>query len=162
MRNVLCPPRAYPGRTHMFRRLANTFLAAALVCLACGCIEGTRTITLNPDRRGKVTYDFVMPATVPLEKGMTLDRQKQQSLAQFVRQKGVAAWKDVSVEWTPDGRLHYVGTAYFEKADDIGDISEVRLTKGDGENASKIAFTTKMDDNVKKEPPPDLAKMTDK
>ncbi len=146
----------------MFRRIGRTFLGSALVCLTCGCIEGTRTITLNSDGRGKVTYDFVMPSTAPPDKGLTLDKQKQQSLKQFVRQKGVAAWKDVSIEWTPDGRLHYVGTAYFEKADAISDISDMRLTKGDRENLLKITFRTNTEGNTKKDPPPDLAKMTDK
>src|SRR5713101_2430230 len=109
----------------MVRRIERTLLGAALLVLACGCIEGTRTITLNPDGRGKVTYDLMM-ASNPLSGGMkdmTLDKQKQQALEQMLTQtKGVAAWKDVSVEWMPDGRLHYVATAYFEKVDDLEDF----------------------------------------
>jgi Leucine-rich repeat (LRR) protein len=147
----------------MFRRIGRTLLGAALVCLACGCIEGTRTITLNPDGRGKVTYDFVMASTIPIgTTDLTLDKQKQQSLEQFVRQKGVVAWKDVSVEWAPDGRLHYVATAYFEKADDLKDLGDMHITKGEEENSLKVTFTTTTDENAKKKPPPDLAKMSEK
>ena len=32
---------------------------------------------------------------------------------------GVAAWKDVSASFAPDGRLKFAGTAYFKKLDDF-------------------------------------------
>jgi hypothetical protein len=147
----------------MYRRIGTMLLGAALLFLVCGCIEGTQTITLNPDGSGKVTYDFMM-ASNPLGPGMqdSLDKLKDQSVEQFVRQKGVAAWKDVSVDWMPDGRLHYVATAYFAKIDDLQDLCGMHLMKGEGSNSAKIVFDVKMSDEKKKQPPPDLAKLNEK
>ena len=45
----------------------------------------------------------------------------------FQNYKGVTAWKDVSVKWSNDGRLHFIGTAYFDRLDDINPSGEEDL-----------------------------------
>lgn len=113
----------------MFRRLATLSLVAVSLSLLSGCIEMTQTFTLNPDGRGKVLYDVKMPPDLggglniggppggPKEK--TPEELKQAFLKNQMNAPGVTAWKDVSVKWTDDGRLHFIGTAYFEKLDDL-------------------------------------------
>jgi hypothetical protein len=33
--------------------------------------------------------------------------------------RGQPAWKDVSAEWLSDGGIHFVGTVYFNRVEDM-------------------------------------------
>jgi hypothetical protein len=100
--------------------------AVGLLCLfATGCIQTEQVFTLNPDGSGKVAITLVTPLN-PMEGimgGLAGPGKKRPSIAEkkrvFLEQtlaktRGVDAWKDVSAEFTPDGRIKFQGTAYFK------------------------------------------------
>jgi hypothetical protein len=109
------------------KRLATTTLG--LVCLAlAGCVEGEVTYTVNPDGSARVTVDVVsamppelfggnMGAKKPEEE--TLDDARRRAIRPTLESPDVAAWKDVSAEFLPNGRLKFVGTAYVKKLEDF-------------------------------------------
>jgi hypothetical protein len=161
----------------MFRRLAQAALGAAVLFLSVGCIDMKQTITLNPDGKGKVTYDITGPMAggpmppSPDGKEKTLDQKKTDELVKTltVGREGVVAWKDVSAEWTPDGKLHFVGTAYFENIEKLGgDNAESYSVKRDKDALTVTVVPKKNVDPIgappgpKKPPLPDAAKITDK
>lgn len=99
-----------------------TLAAVALAALGLsGCVDGEQTFTLNPDGGGKVRIDVVMapPGFLdigpPAKDGLTVDAMRLKSLGAVLRGKGVAAWKDVSAGFAPDGRFKFAGTAYFDQ-----------------------------------------------
>jgi hypothetical protein len=154
----------------------------------------TQTITLNPDGRGKVKIEIVTPAFdfdmsggfggPAQKKKKSLDEIKKDVLAKFVSETpGVTAFKDVTAKWTREGKLQLVGTAYFQRLEDlsqkpakgafpVGQQSEpttkfqqaFQLTI----NKDSMRITTN-NEGVKEglmpfgdnEPPPDVTKMTD-
>src|SRR5262245_43175313 len=103
--------------------------AALLVCLtALGCVEGEQTFTLNPDGSGKVKLDVMMPTPAdpfvgPPKKAdggapeATPDVLLRKSLKGLLETRSIDAWKDVTAEFTRDGRLKITGTAYFRNAE---------------------------------------------
>jgi hypothetical protein len=161
----------------MFQRLSQAILASAVLFLSVGCIEMKQTITLNPDGKGKVTYDMTAPMTggpampSPDGKEKTLDQKKTDELVKTLTagKQEIAAWKDVSMEWLPDGKLHFVGTAYFDNIEKLGsDSGESYSVKRDKDS---LTFTVLPKKNVdplgappgpKKPPLPDPSKITDK
>ena len=172
----------------MTQRLVKASFYACLLLLLPGCIEMTQTITLNPDGRGKVVQEIHIAAMGGFDlnfgggapaKEKSLDAIKNDAAINFVsKTKGVAAWKDVSVKWAPDGRLHMVGTAYFDKLGDMtsgagGDDDKLGPAGAVGSPIPTFDVTVEKDglkiagkkaDKIplKKEPTPDFAKMTDK
>ncbi|MDB5313069.1 MAG: hypothetical protein JWO38_7271 [Gemmataceae bacterium] len=104
-----------------------TLVAAYLLCLtAIGCVEGEQVFTLNPDGSGKVKIDVV--TAPPIEpfgpqgkpgEDETIDGLLRKTIRPLLTAPGVTAWKDVTAEFVPDGRLKFVGTAYFKKLDDL-------------------------------------------
>ena len=86
-----------------------------------------------------------------------------QAVAKQLTKKGIAAWKDVSAKFTPDGRFHFKGTAYFESLGDLVskdktfdfNLEQFTLSK---ENGFKLAVHKS--EPIKKGPPPDFKKMT--
>jgi hypothetical protein len=104
------------------RRFTHAALALAAIS-AAGCVEGEQTFTLNPNGSGKVRIDVVMAppaefaAGPPVKEKPTLADARLQGLRALLKTKGVAAWKDVSAAFTPDGRFRFAGTAYFDKLD---------------------------------------------
>ena len=113
----------------MVRHLGRAALCGLFLCAATGCVEMTQTITLNPDGKGKIQYDFRMAAFESVvsfpsgdNKKKSLTEQKREAVEKILTGnefKKAAAWKDVSAEWLPDGRLHFVGTVYFERLSDL-------------------------------------------
>src|SRR5436190_23458071 len=108
----------------MFKRIGKASVGAVFLVLMSGCIEMTQVITLNPNGSGKVVYDVKMPADMgfgldPKKQGKTPDEILQQEVQKKLTTKGVTAWKDVSAKWTTDGKLHFVGTAYFDRLEDV-------------------------------------------
>ncbi len=135
----------------------NKLLTALLIIASIvitGCVETRSEYTVNPDGSGKVVQEFTFSAealgmaqmqvqaqgqagaqateTIPMlnaqgdpETNLKLSVKKILDTAQ-----GVNAWKDVSFEILPDGRMHFEGTAYFK------DISAVKLeAQGMSDNA---------------------------
>jgi hypothetical protein len=174
----------------MSHRISRFSLFAAVLVLVPGCIEMTQTITLNPDGRGKVAQDLYIAAfDFDLGGGLqpggkakekSLDEMIQQAAVSFLtKAKGVTAWKDVSVNWAPDGRLHLVGTAYFDRLEDLssqdakGPGLEAPSTSGMVSFFSSYKVTIENDEMriegkkndqplVKNQPPPDFSKLSDK
>ena len=180
----------------MTSRIAKTALAACFLMLLPGCVEMTQTITLNPDGKGKMkieikvaAYDLDMGAAfgAPGEKKVkSLDEIKKDAITKFVSEsKGVTAFKDVSVNWTRDGKLHMVGTAYFDKLDDLNREKEEKGPPNPGNIEPSSTFRASFEVTIDKsgtmriaaknqgiqegvnplkeqEKPVDLAKLTDK
>jgi hypothetical protein len=112
--------------------MARTGKVALWVCvvgLLPGCVEMKQTITLNPDGKGKMkvevlvpAYDFDMGAMMGGEKKKkkTTDEILKDEVAGLVKDSpGITAWKDVTASWSRDGRVNLVGTAYFERLEDL-------------------------------------------
>lgn len=160
----------------MSRNLLRVVLCFLLPVFASGCVELNQIITLNPDGRGKVKYDFLMPADMsfgigdPNGKDKTLDDKKRDALQKFLKQyPSATAWKDVSVEWSPDGRIHLVATAYFDNLDDMQPKSEgfsapAPYFKVSHPKKGTLKIAGKTDANKGKDPAPpgDFKKMSDK
>jgi hypothetical protein len=94
-------------------------LSLGLLALASGCFELKETITLNPDGKGKAEVDLVTPANpAGASRGgpdRSLDQIKKEAVGKVLfGHAGVTAWKDVSAEWLPDGRLRFRAIAYFD------------------------------------------------
>jgi hypothetical protein len=113
----------------MIRTFVTGILGIGFLTLATGCVEMTQTITLNPDGRGKVKIEVVTAAFDELggalmgggeQKKKTPAEMKAQAAAKFVTDAaGVTAFKDVSASWTREGKLRLVGTAYFNRLEDL-------------------------------------------
>lgn len=117
-------------------RLAVLLLAPASLLIA-GCVEATLTYTLNPDGSGKVKVDAVLPARFgefvsatggeePKQKqrepetAAQLDEMLKDTVTDILEDsEGVTAWKNVSAEFRDDGKVHFVGTAYFDDLDEL-------------------------------------------
>jgi hypothetical protein len=118
------------GNCTMTARTAKIALCLGLLTLLPGCVEVTQIITLNPDGKGKMkievvtaAYDFdfaPMPGAPGGKKKKPLNELKREAITKFLAETpGVTAFKDVTVKWTHDGKLHMVGTAYFERLEDL-------------------------------------------
>lgn len=116
----------------MSRRLVLTALAAGCLLPLTGCIDLTQTVTLNPDGTGRVAIDMKLSPLLggggPLNFGGQNAKEKtpEEMLQDFAKsvltKKGVTAWKDVSVKWTNEGKMHFAGTAYFEDLNDLAGV----------------------------------------
>jgi hypothetical protein len=112
----------------MARKRWRSVLYAAALLLSAGCIEQEQVFTINPDGRGKVRYDVRLPGDAAVgpsigpvgkQKEKSLDQMLKEAVARQLTRGKVAAWKDVSGRWLPDGRLHFTGTAYFDRIEDL-------------------------------------------
>lgn len=58
--------------------------------------------------------DAVFPNISLMGEQKNDDASLKKAIAEFLKNtEGIEAWKDVSYEWTEDGRIHFVGTGYF-------------------------------------------------
>jgi hypothetical protein len=157
----------------MWRHILGTLLFALILAPASGCIEMTQTITLNPDGRGKVKIDTLMASDLNFNvapdfpaKENTLDEKKHAATVKFLTKRmGISAWKDVSVKWAPDGRLHFIATAYFDQLSDLTDpkTDAPMSFQADREKNGSLKITTrKKPADPNKKPPSDPATMSDK
>jgi len=98
-------------------------VAFALLCLgAVGCVEGEMTSVVNPDGSAKVRMEVVtcLPLT-PFSPGPkkkddeSLDDIRRRAVRPMLESPGVSAWKDVSAEFLPNGRLKFSGIAYVKQ-----------------------------------------------
>jgi hypothetical protein len=137
----------------MATRMGKVALCACVLALLPGCVEMTQTFTLNPDGRGKVKVEILVPAYdfdlalgngPEKKKEKSLDELRQEAVAKFVSDAtGITAWKDVSVSWSRDGRLHMIGTAYFDRLEDLdkeGAGGPQDPTKAQPSNTFKSSF----------------------
>jgi hypothetical protein len=161
----------------MAKRIVLAQLCLGLVVLATGCLEIKETITLNPDGKGKAVLDLVIPSKVgglaagPAPKERSIDDMKNDTVGQFLTgNKGVTGWNDVSAEWMPDGRLHFVGTAYFDDlaaysssdGNQMATMPQYKL-KNDKEGEWKLTQgLTKKDSKKPDKDLPDPKKLSDK
>jgi hypothetical protein len=164
----------------MIQRIGKAVVVAGVLLTLSGCVELTQTITVNPDGKGKVVYDVLMAAeqielAPPDAKEKTLaEKLRAAAVNMLTKTKGVVAWKDVTVKWAADGRMHFVGTGYFERLDQLNDNSSkdggglsfnlptqaFQLTR-EKDGSLKIAAKKQAAD-PKKLAAPDPKKMTDK
>jgi hypothetical protein len=149
-----------------------------LCLLLTGCVQSEQVYTLNPDGSGKVDITLVTPVS-PFgvmahgptgAKKSSLEEKKRDFLSGMLGEsQGADAWKDVSAEFTPDGRLKFGGTAYFK---DFSKFKEktfaagvFKLVRGaDGSLRLTIAAQTQplLGGAKDKEGSPDPKKATDK
>jgi hypothetical protein len=103
-------------------------LVLAFLCLAItGCVEGDVVYTVNPDGSAKVKMDVVTVTPLnlftpgvpkkPVEE--TIDDVRRRAIRSTLESPGVAAWKDVSAEFLPNGKLKFSGIAYIKKLEDF-------------------------------------------
>ena len=75
------------------------------------------------------------------KKAKSLNEIKQDAITKFVSDsKGVTAFKDVTVNWTRDGKLHMIGTAYFDKLDDLNKEKEEKGPPNPGDIQPSAMF----------------------
>src|SRR5262245_2586975 len=103
----------------------NRFRLASLglLCLfVAGCVEGEVTYTVNPDGSAKVRVDVVtvVPPN-PFGGDVKIDPKKdakgpgeepldellRQAIRQTLESPGIVAWKDVTAQFRPDGKLKF-------------------------------------------------------
>jgi hypothetical protein len=157
----------------MYVGIGKVLVCALALGVLPGCVEMSKTITLNPDGSGKVSFETVA-APNPLGSVVigpqpkpkpTLDDKKRKELSTLLtKSKGVTAWKNVSIQWAADGRLRIKGTAYFQHVEDLKlmEMGEAYLwTKGKDGNYRLEVNQFENKDGPPRDPPPDLAKMTD-
>ena len=107
-------------------KLFRAIWVAAACLLLNACFEIKQEFTLNPDGSGKVVMDATFPQLTLTGDQKQDDAALKKAVAEFLEEsEGIEAWKDVSYEWTDDGRIHFVGTGYFTdlsaiKFDNVG------------------------------------------
>ncbi|HWA24126.1 MAG TPA: hypothetical protein VG734_00520 [Lacunisphaera sp.] len=106
-----------------------TAACLALLPLLAGCFETKQEFTLNPDGSGKVVHESKFQ-TMDLSGGgqKSSEKQVKAAVAEILKQsKGVEAWRDVSYELLPDGRIAFKGTAYFRNLSDFNIPNQTML-----------------------------------
>ncbi len=97
-------------------------IAFALLCLGtAGCVEGEMTSFVNPDGSAKVRVEVV--TNMPISLGSpdakkdddSIEALRRKALRAMLESPGISAWKDVSADFLPNGRLKFSGTAYVKK-----------------------------------------------
>lgn len=103
-----------------------------------GCVEEKSEYTVNPDGSGKVVYDVIFaPTQLNLSEKETKPQHHIKLEVEKILQKseGIDAWSDISYELTDEGRIHFVGTAYFR------DINKVDIRAGGFNKGMKLRFS---------------------
>ena len=103
-----------------------------------GCVEEKSEYTLNPDGSGKVVYDVIfVPTQLNLSDNETSPQYRIKLETEKILQKseGVDVWKNISYELTDEGRIHFVGTAYFR------DINKLNIQAGGFNKDMKLRFS---------------------
>jgi hypothetical protein len=90
-------------------------------------VQGEVTYTVNPDGSAKVHFEVVTVKSPEVGAGppgkktadVTLDDMLRDALRPMLQSPGVSAWKDVSAEFLPNGKLKVSGTAYVRRLQDF-------------------------------------------
>ncbi len=93
-----------------------------------GCVEEKQEYVLNPDGSGKVIYEVnVMPVQTFMSnensnlKISVPKKKAREGAAKIINDStGVEVWKDISYEYTDEGKIHFEGTAYFRDVNELG------------------------------------------
>ncbi|MFQ6035903.1 MAG: hypothetical protein ACE5NM_08670 [Sedimentisphaerales bacterium] len=112
-------------------------LVVVLVFFA-GCVEEKSEYTINPDGSGKVVYDVIfVPTQLNFSDSETSPQHQIKLAIEKILQKseGIDAWKDISYDLTDEGRIHFVGTAYFR------DINKLNIQAGGFNKDMKLRFS---------------------
>ncbi len=154
----------------------------ALLCvMVTGCVEGEVTHTVNPDGSAKVRlevvtvkpFDPVGPPQGKKQDDGTIEDLLRSSVRAFLESPGVVAWKDVSAEFLPNGKLKFAGTAYVRRLQDFQPegiplvaTNYVAERGGDGSFKLLLNKDKDMDNSVaapqrKQKTPDEIKKMTD-
>src|ERR1041385_4183121 len=122
------------GPLKNMRQLIRFVGSGLALVLLSGCIDMEEDYTVNPDGSGKV----VRVATMDLNGGLGAlaglggPAAKQPSAKEKEEMKkgvvagmlqnspGIEAWKDVTAETLPDGRIKFKGTGYFKSISAVG------------------------------------------
>ena len=158
-------------------------IALGFLCLAlAGCVEGEVAYTVNPDGSARVKIDVIsgMPlnplgadsgARKPEEE--SIDDLRRRAVRATLESPGVAAWKDVSAEFLPNGKLQFKGTAYLKRLEGFqaqgGGIPvlgpSLRVERAEGGSLKLVAMGGGQDGigSSKRKPktPEEIKKMTD-
>jgi hypothetical protein len=168
------------GRCNMKR---FTVTALGLFCLIlAGCVEGEMTYTVNPDGSAKVKIDVVSVVPPPLFGGTepnakkpeeeTLDDIRRRAIRSTLEMRGVAAWKGVSAEFLPNGKLKFIGTAYVKRLTEFDSTGGIPLLTptlaaergADGSlklSAKRVGKDGPTSSNRKPKTPDEIKKMAD-
>jgi hypothetical protein len=126
-RKVHSPEISAAAEEFIMKPLASMGIGLACLALA-GCVEGEVVYTINPDGSSRVKIVVItgMPvnpfgdnagARKPEEE--TVDDLRRRAVRSTLESPGVAAWKDVSAEFLPNGKLKFQGTAYLKRLEDF-------------------------------------------
>lgn len=149
-------------------------LRLAVIALCClglvGCVEGETTYTINPDGTTKIRMEIV--TAVPPNFGgpprkkdasdETVEGMLRTGIRAMLENPKVAAWKDVSAEFLPNGKLKFAGTAYVRKLSDFSKqgglpvMSPELMTERTPDGALRIV--RKENSNPEKQPDPNQRK----
>lgn len=100
-------------------KLKHALLACMAFALA-SCYETKQEITLNPDGTGKMRLDSRFQNVNIMNDDELPEDAMQAAVARIINDsKGIEVWDEVSFEPLDDGRIHFMGTAYFKKIDAV-------------------------------------------
>ncbi len=135
------------------------FIFGFLVFLT-GCYQVKKTYFINPDGKGKVIVDAVLPV---VSLNVNQNNNEKPDLKEKVKEiieksKGVDGWKDIKWEETKEGKLHFTGVAYFSDINSlkIGNIGTLcpEMRKVNGE----YLLTIRMEKGKKKKEKKEMSK----
>lgn len=107
---------------------------AGLCVTAAGCVDGETTYTVNPDGSARLQFKIVTPKELglfgpPPKKSAVedppADELVRSAIKPILETPGIAAWKDVSAEFLPNGKLKFSGTAYVKRLSDFTELKGV-------------------------------------
>jgi hypothetical protein len=103
----------------MKRRLS--ILPAVLALALAGCLDEDNEFTLNPDGSGKVKIKCVAaPVSFDIGEKKTPDELLKKDVRETLENsEGVDAWADVVAGVRDDGKMSFVGTAYFKDVEHL-------------------------------------------
>ncbi len=100
--------------------------------------------TINPDGSGKVVLETITPGRNPFappdQAQKPEDMVKQAIQERISGGEGIEAWSDITCKVTPEGKVHFKGTAYF------ADINKLKAGGGGaGGGGGELSWTKQGD-----------------
>lgn len=148
--------------TKRIKRAVTSGLGLAFALLLSSCYETKQDFMINPDGSGKVRHECTFQSVSLNNENDTSVEALRAAIAKIVTDsKGVDAWTDVSFKRLEDGRIWFLGTAYFKKLEELEIPNQSMLQfawKNQGGGKAELALDLKKSKNPK--PKPDAAKLT--
>lgn len=148
--------------TKRIKRAVTSGLNLAFALLLSSCYETKQDFMINPDGSGKVRHECTFQSVSLNNENDTSVEALQAAIAKIVTDsKGVDAWTDVSFKRLDDGRIWFLGTAYFKKLEELEIPNQSMLQfawKNQGGGKAELTLDLKKSKNPK--PKPDAAKLT--